>query len=766
MFSIKNCPLQRTLLLLFVFVTPLLARDTSIADDPQCDRSANDGSHRYDPLACWLWNLQVEIPNQSFRESFLTIQIQDMHCTNFTMASIDSRYQPSSNTTSTFSNTNPAIHVAVSGISATCIGRYHVTGGIGGSVQAWVQQGDDQPHSVSLALDFCSTLYNDDIKMVSSVNATNCRASLKVNSLHFGGSISSRIINIFKSSIQGYVSEALSTSLCPVLQPELSNDLTSLIQKANGYIVPLLPKNNKNETMNVIMMNEPVEHDKRVSTTSMTRRQLSSSLRNDTTKSVNWKADTPVLYQSLHWMNRLLNQYLNKGLFVTAMDSLGWNIVSDKVDCGYFFRGINGLLRSLTRGHVDISVPKQVQNVSFVIPAYGKVSLQVQRIAVDGLDNFTSPVNLLHPFANQTFFSTLSTESNFNISIDMNAQATPMEDGMVQGDALQESFVLSVNSSRASVGATVAMDYNAQQFHNVHLQDVIHAIQNYQNISQWSCLLAPIQALNISNLMVNVVLSSFVFSPTDGSTGTLEKDIDAMLNSVLKLFLTEYSILVTESLTGLIGGPAQTALNDVIHTWISGQSPSLQHCTNMTSYNDTPKFVDFNDLPILRQWNDFLNRSLDTVNEYLACVANIFNKSMRPFQVESSNVQVDVTQLSIQTPGCIQQLGECVDESGVLMMGVHMSDGCTIRIVAPFSLPSFDLPVRAIQRFSCQQMRRRHLSSRMALGLANAPTHLESLDYFPKSTFLLPCLTLTGPSTRQCGLAMSRCRAGRFSSTI
>jgi hypothetical protein len=55
-------------------------------------------------------------------------------------------------------------------------------------------------------------------------------------------------------------------------------------------------------------------------------------------------------------------------------------------------------------------------------------------------------------------------------------------------------------------------------------------------------------------------------------------------------------------------------------------------------------------------------------------VANVFNKSMRPFQVESSNVQVDVTQLSVQNPGCIQQLGKCVDESGLLMMRVHMSD--------------------------------------------------------------------------------------------
>jgi hypothetical protein len=472
-------------------------------------------------------------------------------------------------------------------------------------------------------------------------------------------------------------------------------------------------------------------------------------------------------------MNRLLNQYLNKGLFVTAMDLLGWTTIYDKEDCGYFFRGVNGLLRTLSRGHVDIKVPKQIQNVSFVIPSYGKVLLQVQNVQVDGLDNFTSPISLLQPRANQTFYSTLSTERDVNISIAVKLQLTPMmKNGMmVQGDALQESFVLSVNSSRARVGANMAMEYNAQQFFNIHLQDVIHAIQNYQNVSQWSCLLAPIEALDISNLLLDVVLSSIVFSPTDKTTGRLEKDIDAMLNSVLRLFLTEYSILVTESLTGLVGGPAQTALNDVIRTWISNghYSPSLQqHCTNMTAYDDdTPDMLDFNNLPILRQWNDFMNRSLDTVNEYMACVANVFNKSVRPFQVESSNVQVNVTELTVQNPGCIQQLGTCVDESGVLMMGVHMSDECSLHTVAPFSYPSpSDSPVRYTQRFSCRQMRRRHLSSRMALSLVNATTQLESLDCFRQSTFLLPCLTLTGPSTRHCGLAMLRCAAGRFSSTI
>ena len=202
---VRNRRIMRILLLL---LAAFVARAAS--DVPQCDRSDGSNPHRYDPLACWLWNMQVDIPDQSFKESFITVQIQDMKCRNFTMASIDSSYSPStsSSSSSISATSNPAIKVAVSGISATCLGRYHVTGGIGGSVQAWVQQSAGQKHSVELSLIFMSTVYDEKIRMASSVNATSCQANLEVASLHFEGSISARLINLFKSSISGYVSDA------------------------------------------------------------------------------------------------------------------------------------------------------------------------------------------------------------------------------------------------------------------------------------------------------------------------------------------------------------------------------------------------------------------------------------------------------------------------------------------------------------------------------------------------------------------------------
>ena len=172
------------------------------------------------------------------------------------------------------------------------------------------------------------------------------------------------------------------------------------------------------------------------------------------------------------------------------------------------------------------------------------------------------------------------------------------------------------------------------------MQDIIMTIQNYNNVSEWSCLLAPIQSLDIVDLNLDVDLLSILFTPT-GSTGTLEKDMDAMLNSLLKLFLTEYSLLVRESLTGLVEGPAQQALTEFVNGLID--QLSTQNCREIPLEEDAPDYVNFHNFGILNQLNDFLKQSLGVINKYISCVANVFNRSNQPvsFQVENVSRESD-----------------------------------------------------------------------------------------------------------------------------
>jgi hypothetical protein len=176
-------------------------------------------------------------------------------------------------------------------------------------------------------------------------------------------------------------------------------------------------------------------------------------------------------------------------------------------------------------------------------------------------------------------------------------------------------------------------------------------------------------------LNLDVNLSSIVFTPT-GSTGTLEKDMDAMLNSLLKLFLTEYSTLVRESLIGLVEGPAQHALTDFVNGFID--HVSTQTCREIPE-EDAPEYVNFHDFGFLHQLNDFLKQSLGVINQYISCVADVFNRSNQPVSFEVENVHVNLTNISIKNPACIKQLGRLKKLLGGVVILLNRSNQYFIR---------------------------------------------------------------------------------------
>lgn len=628
----------------------LVLTDLTDRHIPQCDRSNGSKPHRYDPLACWLWNLRVAIPDQQFRDHFISISIRDMVCTNYTMESIDSSYSKSTN------NTNPVIHMAVSGISATCQGQYHVTGGLGGGVQASVEQANTTTPSLGISLEFISTYYNKEVRMASKVITDHCQANLQVGSLSFDGSISAKIINWFRSTIAKYVSQALSTQICPAIQPQLDKDLTFLIQQADSYMTKLLPQYKIAEERQSGMDDENEETTVEFGSLELKiresqRRHVFS--KQNSHSPFDWQIDTPVLYKSLQWANQLLNRYLYQGFFVHAMERIGWNVDGD---CGYFFRGINGILRSLTGGELAVDIPHRLRNITFDVPEYARVRLILNRVQVTGVDTFTT-VDLLRPSNHGTFLSSLATESGVNFTFVMDVEVTSIEGGMFQGDPLNESFYISLNTSNANIGASVAADLNRELFAGIHMEDFIIAMQDYKNTSHLSCLLAPIQSLIFEELSVDVNVQTVLFTPSD-STGTLEKDMDVMLNNLLELFLTEYNLLATESLTGLVKGPVRAAANSFIERWIEKKSFQDAGCSSIPGEDAVPDFLNFSHLGILHQLNRFFNRSLDPVNQYISCVADAFNRNLRPYSFQVENIQIELNNISVQSSGCINHLGE------------------------------------------------------------------------------------------------------------
>jgi hypothetical protein len=74
------------------------------------------------------------------------------------------------------------------------------------------------------------------------------------------------------------------------------------------------------------------------------------------------------LEKSISDMSYFVNNHLDEGVFLKFLRRIGWfhnNSVSDDcTDCGYFFRGMNGLLKSITQdGQITFQV-NQVINFS------------------------------------------------------------------------------------------------------------------------------------------------------------------------------------------------------------------------------------------------------------------------------------------------------------------------------------------------------------------------------------------------------------------
>jgi hypothetical protein len=64
-------------------------------EDPSPDCSSSSSSmtnnSRYKALVCWLYNLKVILPPEKFTESIFNIDIHDMICTQFHIATIQSK---------------------------------------------------------------------------------------------------------------------------------------------------------------------------------------------------------------------------------------------------------------------------------------------------------------------------------------------------------------------------------------------------------------------------------------------------------------------------------------------------------------------------------------------------------------------------------------------------------------------------------------------------------------------------------------------------
>jgi hypothetical protein len=635
---------------------------------PNCDAGQTS---RYEPLACWLWKLAIRIPNQSFREGIFEMRLDDMICTNFQLSGISSQYVPSTNT-----STDPTIPITVTAIAASCSGTYQSTG-FSGTVTTSVTS-PQQALGMALCFGSNSTTKPDSATTATSVSTRNCTTDLVVDKMHFDDSMSAHVINLFKGSIAAYVSSQLSTQLCPVLTAFLDDTLTRWIGIANEYLLGLID-------------DDPVV---------ATERRLTEDV-------LQFRRDTPLLVTLVELANKLIDRYLTKGLFWDFMEGLGIDL-SDAADCGYFFKGINGLVQSLTNGQIHFKLPAN-SKMTFVIPNYALLLLHVQRIELSGMGALDG-IQLLEPNGEISLASWIKSQSGFNVTAALNVTVSPMEGGMFQGDPLNESFHIFMHTSNVTAAATLATDLTLTLLDQIQLGHIISAIDGDRPVL--GCLVNPLQSIQAESLSAQLHFQSVSFVPDGPSGRSLEDDMDAMINNFLQLFVGEYSQFVTAALNGFVRGPGRKALNrlgvESIRTLRSQFPPST--CAPVVTSNATD-FVDFTKYGVFNKMNEFLNRPtvLTSANAYVNCLAETIVTQVGSFTTFGA---VTVKELILDNVGSFESIKFLSPEQD----GVRLQNsvGCGRSTLAS----SFDVMVTNLTGTSSVRVTKdKTLASAMALIL-------------------------------------------------
>ena len=216
--------------------------------------------------------------------------------------SIDSLYIPS-NRSLLLGYKNPSIDLSVKGISASCTGKYHATGGAGGQISLTADSSAEDQPAIHLTSEFVSSYETPNSTsqntskywMPSALTTRQCQANLKISALHCHGSASAEVVNLFSRIIKSSVSSQLNGILCPTIQEAVDPLATNTILAAIRALSKYIPGSNIDPSRSV----GSADTDTTLPTQVEVNKQ-SSAL-------VNFEKDTPILVHSLLSVNHFLD---------------------------------------------------------------------------------------------------------------------------------------------------------------------------------------------------------------------------------------------------------------------------------------------------------------------------------------------------------------------------------------------------------------------------------------------------------------------------
>jgi hypothetical protein len=617
-------------------------------------------SNKSDPLVHWLDQLTIDIPDQSYKKGLIHLRIWELSCTHFTIERLYSSVGDP--------NVAAAITIQTSGVGAFCRGRYDASGMTG---DVTVQLGGgaaggkhyhptgsssstaDQAPIPDFLWTFSLFNDNDDDENIypDHIATTDCETHVGVTDLHFDGSWSAKLIDLFRTDISNEINREISSAtICPQWVSTVDPVVTAYIRRAvDDYIKPYVADNDDDDTENATSATRIQRTSFGTTTASRRRRQdeeesfrpsklvasRGNSGRNDgadsstsstTNDEIVFSRDLPVLTNLLMAVNALVNDHLHHGLFFDTDCDVGLD------------GGVNGILRRL------------VPEISFPLPlafefhpghnnnARVMVQLQNWTIAGAGLHEWQTLQVLLPPTAadddeSSSFVSRLQT-SNLDVSVDatITVLTTPT------AEPLLESFTMVLTLADLDVAANVVLQLDRPSFvQNVTAGDVLDGMIGLLSSSRTSdsedgdsamaCLVNPVMDLHMAHLTPRVNISSLALRSA-ASDDQLEQDLDAVINDIVSgLILQHYPSLISKTIMGYARGPVQAAVNTFLHDQIDRIKHSGHNCTHSSPPSPPSKphsWLDFTTIESLQQFNTFLYHptTLSQINTYLDCAAS------------------------------------------------------------------------------------------------------------------------------------------------
>ena len=643
----------------------------SFFDESKPHQHQQQKQHHHNRLECFLWNLKVGIPQQSFEKHWVTITVHDMVCTNFRLYGLRSNSTSNSNSSVAASflvgssllssheqDDLSELRLSVQRVSATCQGRYHSTGGLAGNIVATVEESAPTSPALDLLVGVRGKRSTDNnqnnnqsknsnssnssatVKLPSSFETIECETSLGCESIQFSGSISAKMIQTFSGMIGRHITQTLQQQVCPLMTKTVDPIVTAylknfddLVQQylEDGVAVTVGDTSGTNNSIAFTRNHQPIDHSNHLETKNL--------------------IEYPAIRWTLSFLNEQLRNHLQTGWIPLPAPSIhGGDSHHMSQECIDSFRGISGWVKSIFGPRPRIRLPQYLRHMVFSIPddigANGTIVLDISELVVEGLDQM-DVLQVLEPLPSRSkdMQTKLVSRKGFSVVLPVKLEVhwpklqgpgfSSKEDIDVSvPPKLQESFRLTINVTQ--IDASLSSLIQVGDWESTSLLQVVDAVQRFvksRNLDDLACLFRTLHSVQLSKdgslVFHNILVDAIRLSrdKKDVPDGSLEADLDHTINTILELFLVDYADLWTHLVRGLVRGPGSRRLNRFVEDWIqkhSGQQGSCSGGGQSPPATSSPgHWVNFTKFEILNTLNRYLNHShtIKSVNDFMQCLA-------------------------------------------------------------------------------------------------------------------------------------------------